>query len=228
MNPGRILRTGITASAIAHLSVLMLVLFFTEVHPFGSVTAEPITVDIVSPAEAPPPPNKEEPLPEPKGRSLPTPSTCLRCRTAAASVAASPPPAAPQPAASAAAAAGGAVGAFSRARHRLTPGRNRQRPAPQRRPTSLREPDLSVKYHVMLGLPPDLPAEPPKGKPGDDFDAPASKTADLDIEPRSPSFDVICKTCSKLPASIAPSDKRHDQAAGVHDARRASSPPTRS
>ena len=61
MNPGRILRAGITGSAIAHLSVLMLVLFFTEVHPFGSVTAEPITVDIVTSAEAPPAPKTEEP-----------------------------------------------------------------------------------------------------------------------------------------------------------------------
>ena len=29
----------------------MLVIFFTEVHPFGSVTAEPISVDIVAPEE---------------------------------------------------------------------------------------------------------------------------------------------------------------------------------
>ena len=53
MNPVRIWRAGITASAVAHLSVLMLLLFFTEVHPYGSVTAEPITVDIVPAAEAP-------------------------------------------------------------------------------------------------------------------------------------------------------------------------------
>ena len=43
--------TGITASAIAHLSVLTLVLLFTDVHPFGSVTAEPIAVEIVTPEE---------------------------------------------------------------------------------------------------------------------------------------------------------------------------------
>ena len=66
MKPRLIIRTGITASAIAHLSVLMLMLFFTEVHPFGSVTAEPITVDIVSSAEVTPTPKKDEPLPEPK------------------------------------------------------------------------------------------------------------------------------------------------------------------
>src|SRR5260370_38563202 len=61
MKPGEIIRNGITASAIAHLSIVPLVLFFTEVHPFGSVTAEPITVDLVSPAEVTPTPKKEEP-----------------------------------------------------------------------------------------------------------------------------------------------------------------------
>src|SRR5258708_5956668 len=61
MKPGEIIRTGITASAIAHLSIVTLVLFFTEVHPFGSVTAEPITGDLVSPAEVTPTPKKEEP-----------------------------------------------------------------------------------------------------------------------------------------------------------------------
>ena len=50
---GRSYASGIAASAIAHLSCLMLVMFFTEVHPFGSVTAEPITVDIVTPDEVP-------------------------------------------------------------------------------------------------------------------------------------------------------------------------------
>jgi len=52
MKPWLVIRSGMTASAVAHLSVLMLVLFFSEVHPFGSVTAEPIAVDIVTPAEA--------------------------------------------------------------------------------------------------------------------------------------------------------------------------------
>jgi hypothetical protein len=47
----QILRSGITASALAHLSFLALVIVFTEVHPFGSVTAETIAVDIVAPDE---------------------------------------------------------------------------------------------------------------------------------------------------------------------------------
>ncbi|MFL6827421.1 MAG: hypothetical protein ACJ8E2_13260, partial [Bradyrhizobium sp.] len=53
MRAREIIRSGITASALAHLSALVLLLLFTEGHPFGAVTAaEPLTVDIVSPAEA--------------------------------------------------------------------------------------------------------------------------------------------------------------------------------
>ena len=53
MRAREIIRSGITASALAHLSALVLLLLFTEVHPFGAVTAaEPLTVDIVSPDEA--------------------------------------------------------------------------------------------------------------------------------------------------------------------------------
>ena len=44
----RIIPTDMTASALAHLSLLALVFLFSEVHPFGAVTAEPIAVDIVA------------------------------------------------------------------------------------------------------------------------------------------------------------------------------------
>ena len=61
----RFIRTDITASAIAHLSVLALVFLFTEVHPFGVVTAEPIAVDIVTPDEVPTKEPEPAPSPEP-------------------------------------------------------------------------------------------------------------------------------------------------------------------
>src|SRR5205085_7213235 len=61
----RFIRTDITASAIAHLSVLALVFLFTEVHPFGVVTAEPIAVDIVTPDEVPTKEPEPAPPPEP-------------------------------------------------------------------------------------------------------------------------------------------------------------------
>ncbi|MGZ3362140.1 MAG: hypothetical protein ACXU84_22700, partial [Xanthobacteraceae bacterium] len=202
MNQGRILRAGITGSAVAHLSVLMLVVFFTEVHPYGSVTAEPITVDIVTSAEAPPAPKKEEPLPEPKAK--PSDTFDLSSKPEAAQApAASPPPAAQQPPA-----------AQPQQQAALaTPSPAPQQPAgappqpPAAPPTPAYtppEPDISIKYHVMLGLPPDLPVEPAKGGK-DDYDAQASKKADIDSGPVA-EFRRHLKTCSKLPPSIAPSD----------------------
>src|SRR6266496_246615 len=53
MNLRQIIPTDMTASALAHLSLLALVFLFSEVHPFGAVTAEPIAVDIVAPQDLP-------------------------------------------------------------------------------------------------------------------------------------------------------------------------------
>jgi hypothetical protein len=201
MNPRQILRTGIAASAAAHLSLLTLVLFFADVHPFGSVTAEPITVEIVSeasPALKEPP--KEDPVPEPKEK--PTDSFDLPTKSATASPS---PPADPKPA--------GAIQPQQPADRSPSPPNTQQAssrpqlgattPAPAYVPP---EPDLSIKYHVMLGLPPNLPANPPKGKSGDDFDAQASKAADIDSNIVG-EFRRHLKTCSKLPESVAPSDQ---------------------
>jgi hypothetical protein len=196
MNPGQMIRTGITASAIAHLSVLALVLFFTEVHPFGSVTAEPIAVDIVSPDEAPLPPKSEEPPPSPKTQ----PSEALDLSSKAAT-ASPPPPAAstePQKQAALSTPRPAAKQAIAQPQPPAT--------SPSTTPAYIpQEPDISIKYHVMLGLPPDLPADGPKNKPGDGFDAPASKTADI-ASSLVAEFRRHLKTCAKLPPSIAASD----------------------
>ncbi|MGA7808812.1 MAG: hypothetical protein WCB02_29840, partial [Bradyrhizobium sp.] len=84
------------------------------------------------------------------------------------------------------------------------------------------EPDVTVKYHVMLGLPEDLPplrgqpsegtgetsadrpGEKSGGKPGD-FDATASTPINISSDPIT-EFRHHLKSCSKLPTSIAPSD----------------------
>ena len=192
MEPRRFIRSGIAASAIGHLSILTAVLIFTEVHPLGTVTAEPITVDIVSPDEA----AKAEPLPTPK--TEPSHSFDLSSKSASSSpAAAAAPAAATQP---------------QKQATLSTPSLNRQEaqqanaqpqppstsPLPAYRPP---EPDLSIKYHVLLGLPPDLP----QAKSGD-FDAPASKTADI-ASSLITEFRRHLRTCSKLPGSIAASDK---------------------
>ncbi len=201
MNPGRILRAGITASAVAHLSVLMLVLFFAEVHPFGSITAEPIMVDIVSPAEAPPDPKKEEPLPEPKAKPSDAADLPSESETSPPSAAAQPPAARPQQQAALPARSPAPQPSPAPPRAGAQPQTPVTSPTPAYAPP---EPDLSIKYHVMLGLPPDLPVEPAKGK-NDDLDAQASKKADIDSSLVA-EFRRHLKTCSKLPPSIAPSD----------------------
>src|SRR5260221_13907055 len=92
LEPRRFIRSGIAASALGHLSILTLVLIFAEGHPFGSVTAEPITVDIVSPSEVPLPRKEEEPPPAPKA----PPSDALDLSSQSATPGSSQP-AAPQP-----------------------------------------------------------------------------------------------------------------------------------
>jgi hypothetical protein len=197
VEPRRFIRSGIAASAIGHLSILTAVLIFTEVHPFGTVTAEPITVDLVSPDEAA---KKAEPVPTPK----PEPSDSFDLSSKSA------PSSSPAPAAAPAAATHPQKQATL-----STPSLNRQEAQqanaqPQPPPTSPLpayrppEPDLSIKYHVLLGLPPDLPPSP-EAKSGD-FDAPASKTADI-ASSLIAEFRRHLKTCSRLPGSIAPSDK---------------------
>jgi hypothetical protein len=169
----------------------MVVMVFAEVHPFASVTAEPIAVDIVSPEEAVQVPKMSEPEPKSQGSDAFDPS--LKSAPAASPVpqqAASPAPTAP---------------ASSQ------PDRREAAAQPQA-PTSPvpayipPEPDLSIKYHVLLGLPVDLPSDGPKDRPGDGFDAPASKPADV-ASNLVAEFRRHLKTCSKLPATVAPSDK---------------------
>lgn len=206
MEPQRFIRSGIAASALAHLSIATMVVLFAEVHPFASVTAEPMMVDIVSPEEATPPlektptPENTEPLPEPKAQA----SDAFDLSSKYGASTAPPPAAAPETAA-------------ARPQQQAAPSApaDRQQSAAQPpQPTSTSaspayvppEPDLSLKYHVMLGLPPALPPTLPQDRPGDGFDAPASNTADI-----APSlvteFRRRLKTCAKLPESIAPSDK---------------------
>ena len=190
----RFIRSAIAASALGHLLLLTVVLVFADVHPFGSVTAEPITVDIVSPEEAVQAPKKMEP--EPKSQSSDTFDLSSKSAPAASPApqqAASPTPTRPVPSSS-------------------QPDRREAVAQPQAPSTSPvpayvpPEPDLSIKYHVLLGLPVDLPSDGSKDGPGDGFDAPASKPADV-ASNLVAEFRRHLKTCSKLPAAVAPSDK---------------------
>ncbi|SDN08350.1 hypothetical protein [Afipia sp. GAS231] len=214
MDLRRIIPTDITVSAIAHLSLVALLLLFSEVHEFGTVTAETMPVEIVASQDVPPEPAIEkqaEPVPTPTPTPLPdfslldtrpSPSTPAQpaakpqaaerqqkqAALAAPSAAPPPPAAPPQPAA-----------------------QPQQPAAPAYKPP---EPDLTIKYQVMLGLPPDLsPAFPaaspaaPKtlAKTDDNFDGAATQDADI-ASSAVAAFRRHLKTCLKLPPSLAPSD----------------------
>jgi hypothetical protein len=192
-----IIPTDMTASALAHLSLLALVFLFSEVHPFGAVTAEPIAVDIVASqdiAEQVAPEKAEfEKASEPVAIP-PLPQPSLDNNTAPA-----PKPVRPQKQAA------------------LTSTRPAAQPQPQPAPPpqaaaaapayTQPEPDITLKYNVLLGLPPDLsPAPPPAGdKKGDNFDAAATKAADVASSVVA-DFRRHLRTCSKLPASLTAAD----------------------
>ena len=238
MDVRQFIRPDITASAIAHLSVLALVVVFSEVHPFGVVTAEPIAVDIVTPDElaqqTKPDSTEKEQL------ALPSQSAEAVASDKPAASASAPAPAASAPAASSAAQAASGEQPQQPARPNRREAALQQKPQAQPQPTPSQstppaqqaapaspsppppaspslgytppEPDLTIKYHVMLGLPGDIQVSAPqtsgdesKGKSGDGGDATASSKADVSSSVIA-QFRRHLKTCSELPASIAASD----------------------
>lgn len=183
------------ASAFVHLTALAMVVVFAEVHPFSSVTAQPIAVDIVESDQV-----KLEPMPDKTQPSdaldLPTPSAAPD----------STPPAAPPPPTQAATPPPTQAAAQTQQPAMPASDPDRQQPAaqpsspPPAPPPSYTpaQPDLSVKYHVALGLPQDRPA--------DGFDAPAIQKADIGSGLVA-EFRRHLRTCSTLPESVAASDK---------------------
>lgn len=191
MEPRQLIRSDIVASVVAHLSIVALLILYSEVYPFSAVPSEPIAIDLVTPAEVE---NKPEPAPLPDLREAqPT--------TAALPPMPQPPAPSPQP----------------REASRIQPQEPAKRSAPQPQvqppppgaPASPGyappEPDITVKYHVMLGLPAELPTSTGE-KPGDGVDATASAAANLDSSLIA-EFRRHLRTCSRLPGEIAASEK---------------------
>jgi hypothetical protein len=195
-------------SVITHLAVLTVGLGYAGVQPFETTPTEAIAVDLVSPEEVkeaakevPPvtPPSdipslsaKDQPAPPPASPppaaqqqasqqpSAPSPNPKSTARQAALQ----PQPVASQPAA-------------------LQPAAAQPSPPQPASPwlpnlAGAAQPDVTVKYQVNLGL----PAQGPQN----DFDAAASSTAKVATSDIA-KFRERLKTCSTLPASIAPTDK---------------------
>ncbi|WP_448031391.1 hypothetical protein [Bradyrhizobium liaoningense] len=232
------IRTDIAASAIAHLTLVGLIILISEVHPFHAAPPETVTVDIVTPeqvrqeeakadekaeekskdeAKEKPP----EPLPDLKLPKLDvTEKTDTASKTAAKQEAAAPSPspqASPQPQQKQ------PPSSQAPKQHEANVQPQPQQPPPQQlqsqppqamqQPQAMPppaylppEPDVTVKYGVMLGLPPELPPELPKDAPKDDGgDAKDSIGAKLPPEVIA-ELRRHLRSCAKLPAGVAPTD----------------------
>jgi len=238
----KIIRTDIAASAIAHLTLVALIIVISEVHPFHASPPEPVSVSIVTPeqvkqeeakaeekakeelkakppepipdlklpkldftdkdnaAAAPKPEAKQQASPEASQRKQPQPQPSQTPQREA-NAQPQPQPQQPQPSQS------------------PPPQATPQPPAPQLLPQAMQqpeaapppayqapEPDVTVKYGVMLGLPPELPTELPKDAPKDDGgDAKDSIAAKLPAEIIA-ELRRHLRSCAKLPAGVAPTD----------------------
>ncbi|WP_324413115.1 hypothetical protein [Bradyrhizobium sp.] len=198
----RIISPDITASAVAHVSLLTLLLLFSDVHPFGAVTAEQVPVEIVTPQDIP-----EQPAEQQAAETRPEPTPPLDFAATEKPAAVPPPAPQQQPAPDARPQKQAALATPPAAQPRPAVQPPPQPAAPAYKPP---EPDISIKYQVLLGLPPDLSPMPPasapaQGKGDDAFDGPATEAADISSSVVA-EFRRHLRTCSKLPASLASSD----------------------
>ncbi|WP_426442603.1 hypothetical protein [Bradyrhizobium genosp. P] len=218
------------ASVLVHLLLLALIFLYSEVHQFDPVAADTIPVEVVTQQEAaeikPDPTPSPSPTPDfqlpsldkptapesaaqtpaqqPSQKQAPQPQQQSQQKQATPpqqqpqQKQATPPAPTPSPAPQQAA--------------KAEPPPAPQQPAQPPQPAyATPEPDVSVKYGVMLGLPPDLSARTPAAAPAgsapgkDNFDAPASETADIGtgvvVE-----FRRHLKTCLRLPPNLNPED----------------------
>jgi len=200
------IRSDVAVSALVHLSLVACVIIYTEVRPFRPVVEKTVPVDVIVAEEKTP-----EPLPSSTPSPSPSPdlSQLAKPQPVASPSSAAPPPAASQP-----------------------PQPQQQSPRPNRREASaspqpapsqpapapqaqqqaatpgyaVPEPDLTIKYHVMLGLPESIPVSPGsagarRGEGGD-----TSPASDNLVSSLVDAFRRHLKTCSKLPAALSSSD----------------------
>lgn len=195
MEPKHLIRTAIALSVVGHLA-LALGFILADARPYDPASSDAIAIDIVIPEQVVPPARQATPPPDtpkpPDPFRLPDPGQVERQQTEPATPAAqqqqSPAAAAQRTASSAKAATQPA------AQPLMPPPPSAAQPAPSQTAPASPEPDITVKYGVMLGL------------PDADGGAAAFKVADIgrfDIT----AFRQHLKTCSTLPGSVAPGDK---------------------
>jgi outer membrane biosynthesis protein TonB len=213
IEPPLLMRIGAAASILGHMAVLTLGLLFADADLFESAPSEAISVDIVTPEEAKALPKPADPpkpielpqpdpidfsqmLPQQPGSQTPPPP---KSQSAAASAS---PPNPPPPAQQAAASQQAARSQGAEAPQSMPSSQTPSQPASQPPPSPpAPEPDITVKYGIMLGLPSEQENSENSG-----FEPRATDTAKIETSDIA-AFRRHLKTCSSLPASVAPTDK---------------------
>jgi hypothetical protein len=258
----KIIRTDIAASAIAHLTLVGLIILISEVHPFHSAPPETVSVDIVTPEqvqeqikeqeakeevkeqvkEKAPDPTPDLQLPKidftdkDKAAVAPKPAAKQQAAPQSSQKQASSEPQQKQPQPSQAPKQHEANAQPQTPQtqppqpqaqqpqqqppqSQLPPQQPPPQPQPEQQPPPPEmpqpqaappayqppEPDVTVKYGVMLGLPPELPAEPKDAPKDDGGDAKDSISAKLPPEVIA-ELRRHLRSCAKLPAGVAPTD----------------------
>ncbi|MGV7214954.1 hypothetical protein [Bradyrhizobium sp. UFLA05-112] len=202
MERRRIIRTDIAASAVVHVTLVALIVLISEVHPFHAPPSDTVAVDIVTPEEL------KEKLPEP----TPSPQISLPELTAKDKAEAPAPPPSPQSAQQPSPqpepqASPPPQPSPSRREAEAQP-QPQPQPAPQPSYTPP-EPDVTLKYGVMLGLPAELPPMPKEGpKENESGGETATEAAKLPANVIA-EFRRHLRSCARLPDTIAPSDNIH-------------------
>jgi hypothetical protein len=246
----KIIRTDIAASAIAHLTLVALIIVISEVHPFHAAPTETVSVDIVTPEQVKEE-IKEQETQETAKEKPPEPAPDLKLpkldftdksEAAAKPQAAPSPQASPEPQRSEPQRSeqqrtqqqpSRPNPSEANAQPRQPPPQAQPQPQPmpqpppqpmpqppmqpppsqamQQPPTAppayqTPQPDVTVKYGVMLGLPPELPTELPKDASKDDGgDAKDAIAAKLPPEVIA-ALRRHLRSCARLPAGVDPTD----------------------
>ncbi|MFT4121797.1 hypothetical protein [Bradyrhizobium sp.] len=251
MEPRKIIRTDIAASAIAHLTLVALIIVISEVHPFRAAPTETVSVDIVTPeqvnekvkeqeAKEEVKPQDKDKLPDlqlpkldftDKEKAEAAPKPAVKQEPASSSSPQPQPQASPEPQKQQPQSPPASKQREANAQPQSPQQQNQQppqqaqqtpqqpQPAPQTPPPTPQpqaaspaylppQPDVTVKYGVMLGLPPELPPparEAPKDDGGDAKDSIGAKLPPEVIA----EFRRHLRSCAKLPAGVAPTDNVH-------------------
>lgn len=225
MERWQFIRWGIAASLLAHLLIAGGIVVSTVVRPYELPKADEVPVDIVDADES-----QKTPEPPPPSPS-PTPDLTLPQPAATPSLAAAaPPPAAPPPQDAKEAAKETAketpkppvppeaqqqpspvpsskaeTKPPAKSQSKAADAKSATKPVPAPSPSYVpAEPDLTVKYGVMLGLPAPLAPLPPADD-GSGDDAGPTATTNL-ADDLVAVFRRHLKSCARLPATVSPAD----------------------